>query len=190
MKIVPSALWLILISLLGSASESRASLLFNRDVRPLLAEACFHCHGPDPGTRKADLRLDTEAGLFSGESPTVVKGEPMKSELYLRLISEDEDEIMPPPEAHKTLNPEQIALVKSWIEQGAPWQAHWSLIPPVRPAVPEPKDKAWGKNAIDQFVLVELEKLGLQPAPQAEARALMSRDCLLHPKCLRVTGTI
>ncbi len=181
MKTAPNALLLVLLSLVAPATRSSASLMFNRDIRPLLAENCFHCHGPDPGTRKAGLRLDTEAGFFSakdGEKPTVIKGKPMESELYLRLITDDEDELMPPKESHKTLKPEQIAMVKSWIEQGAPWQPHWSLMPPVRPEVPVTEDKSWAKNAIDHFVKRELEKLGLQPAPQAEARALIRRVAL------------
>jgi hypothetical protein len=154
---------------------------FNQDIRPLLADACFHCHGPDPGTRKAGLRLDTEAGFFTakeGEQPTVIKGQPEKSSLYQRLLSTDEDEIMPPPESHKTLKPAQISMIKTWIEQGAPWQPHWSLIPAQKPAVPMVKDKAWSKTPLDSFVLSKLEAAGLKPAPEAEAHALVRRISL------------
>ena len=154
---------------------------FNRDVRPILAEACFHCHGPDPGTRKAGLRLDTEAGFFkadAGEKPPVVKGNPDASELYLRLVSPDTDEVMPPPEAHKDLKPAQIATVRKWIEEGAPWEAHWSLIAPVRPVVPSPGKLKWGRNEIDRFVLSRLEVAGLQPAAEASAPALIRRVAL------------
>ena len=158
-----------------------AGVEFNKDIRPILADACFHCHGPDPGTRKAGLRLDTEAGFFTakkGEEPTVIKGKPEASSLYQRLLSTDEDEIMPPPESHKELKPAQIAMIKAWIEQGAPWQPHWSLIPPQKPTVPAVKDKAWVKTPIDRFVLASLDKAGLKPAPEADAHALVRRISL------------
>ena len=158
-----------------------AGVEFNKDIRPILADACFHCHGPDPGTRKAGLRLDTEAGFFTakkGEEPTVIKGKPDASSLYQRLITTDEDEIMPPPESHKELKPAQIAMIKTWIEQGAPWQPHWSLIPPQKPAVPAVKDESWVKTPIDRFVLASLDKAGLKPAPEADARTLVRRISL------------
>ena len=151
---------------------------FNQDIRPILADACFHCHGPDPGTRKAGLRLDTEAGFFTakkGEEPTVIKGKPDASSLYQRLITKDEDEIMPPPESHKELKPAQIAMIKAWIEQGAPWQPHWSLITPEKPAVPTVKEESWVKTPIDRFVLASLDKAGLKPAPEADAHTLVRR---------------
>ena len=158
-----------------------AGVEFNKDIRPILADACFHCHGPDPGTRKAGLRLDTEAGFFTakkGEEPTVIKGKPDASSLYQRLLSTDEDEIMPPPESHKELKPAQIAMIKTWIEQGAPWQPHWSLIPPQKPAVPAVKDESWVKTPIDRFVLASLDKAGLKPAPEADAHTLVRRISL------------
>ncbi|MBK8038760.1 MAG: DUF1553 domain-containing protein [Verrucomicrobiaceae bacterium] len=158
-----------------------AGVEFNKDIRPILADACFHCHGPDPGTRKAGLRLDTEAGFFTakkGEEPTVIKGQPDKSSLYQRLISTDEDEIMPPPESHKELKPAQIAMIKQWITEGAPWQPHWSFIPPQKAALPAVKNEAWVKTPIDRFVLAELEKKGLAPAPEADARTLVRRIAL------------
>lgn len=165
-------------SLFG-ASNGRVA--FNQDIRPILADACFHCHGPDPGTRKAGLRLDTEAGFFTakeGEQPTVIKGQPEKSSLYQRLLSTDEDEIMPPPESHKELKPVEIAKIKQWIEEGAPWQPHWSLIKPERSPEPTVKDSAWVKNPVDRFVLSKLEAMGLKPAPEAEAHTLVRRIAL------------
>ena len=171
-----------LLALLALASPAAAQpVQFNQDIRPILADACFHCHGPDPGTRKAGLRLDTEAGFFTskdGEPPTVVKGQPDKSSLFQRLISTDEDEIMPPPESHKELKPEQIAKVKAWIEQGAPWQPHWALIPPQKPAAPAVKDESWIKTPIDRFVLAKLDAAGLKPAPEADAHTLVRRISL------------
>ena len=170
---------LFLLSL--TSVVSAAPVGFNKNIRPILADACFHCHGPDPGTRKAGLRLDTEAGFFTakeGETPTVIKGQPDQSSLYQRLLSKDEDEIMPPPEAHKELKPAQIALVKEWISQGAPWEAHWSLIPPRRAPEPQVKDASWVKNPVDRFILAKLESAGLKPAPQADAHALIRRVSL------------
>ncbi len=165
-------------SLMGAATKPVA---FNEDIRPILADACFHCHGPDPGTRKAGLRLDTEAGFFTakkGEQPTVIKGRPEASSLYQRLITQDEDEVMPPPESHKELKPAEVAKIKAWIEQGAPWQPHWSLIPPQKPALPAVKEASWVKTPIDRFVLASLEKAGLQPAPEADAHTLVRRMAL------------
>ncbi len=157
-----------------------AKVEFNRDIRPILAENCFACHGPDPGSRKAKLRLDTEAGFFAdrGEGPTIVKNKPLDSPLFKRLITKDEDEIMPPRESHKSLTPEQIAVIRRWIEQGAPWQSHWSLIKPERQAVPPIKNAKWPKNPIDRFVLARLEAAGLQPAPEADKHTLARRVAL------------
>ena len=120
-------------------AKAETKVAFNRDIRPILAEACFHCHGPDPGSRKAGLRLDREDGLFAkrDEGEVVVKGAPDKSLLYRRLITKDADEVMPPPDSHKELKPDQIAVVKRWIEQGAPWQPHWSFLKPERGVVPQ-----------------------------------------------------
>lgn len=173
----------LLLALLTASTASAAQPIgFNSDIRPLLADACFHCHGPDPGTRKAGLRLDTEAGFFTpgkeGESPTIVKGKPEASPLYQRLISTDEDEVMPPAESHKSLKPEQIALVKQWISEGAPWQPHWSLIAPQKAALPAVKDEGWVKTPVDRFILSKLDTLGLKPAAQADDRALIRRVAL------------
>jgi len=174
------------LPLLTAAAFAADAVEFNRDIRPVLADNCFHCHGPDPGTRKAGLRLDTEAGFFAPrqtkdgkqEPAPIIKGKPDQSSLYQRLLSKDEDEIMPPPETHKKLKPEQIAQIKSWIEQGAPWQPHWSLLPPVAVTPPPPKDAGWAKNPVDRFVLARLEKAGLTPAPEADARTLVRRLAL------------
>ena len=162
--------------LLGGQTQA-ATVEFNRDIRPILADVCFHCHGPDPGTRKASLRLDTEAGFFKereGKFP-VVKGHPEQSSLYQRLITKDEDDVMPPRKEHKDLKPAQIAKVKAWIEEGAPWQPHWSFINPSLPKLPTVKNAAWVRNPVDRFVLANLEKAGLQPAPEADRYTLARR---------------
>jgi len=171
--------FILSLLLLAMPSLTHAGISFNKDIRPILADACFHCHGPDPGTRKASLRLDTEAGFFDPASgPTVIKGQPEKSPLYQRLISKDPDEIMPPPESHKELKPSEIALLKSWIAEGAPWQPHWSFITPTRPALPAVKTDAWVRNPIDAFILASLESKQLSPAPEADPHTLIRRVAL------------
>ncbi len=165
----------------ATSSPAGGEVQFNRDIRPILAEACFHCHGPDPGTRKAGLRLDTEAGFFSASEeapPTVVKHEPAKSPMFERITSSDPDEVMPPPESHKNLTAEQKDLIKRWIEQGAKWQPHWSFIKPERPAQPAVKHEAWVRNPIDRFVLASLEAKGLTPNEEADRRTLARRVSL------------
>ena len=178
---------LALLPFLVSASFAASDQVqFNRDIRPIIADNCFHCHGPDPGSRKAGLRLDTEAGFFAArmnkdgkeEPATIIKGNPAKSSLFARISSTDQDEIMPPPKEHKTLKPDQIALIKHWIEQGAPWQPHWSLIAPTQPALPQVADAAWSKNPIDRFIGSKLAAAGLKPAPEADAHALIRRISL------------
>jgi mono/diheme cytochrome c family protein len=178
---------LALLPFLVSASfAAEEKIQFNRDIRPIIADNCFHCHGPDPAARKASLRLDTEAGFFAPrvtkdgkeEPPTIIKGQPNKSTLFQRIISKDEDEIMPPPKEHKTLKPDQVALVRRWIEQGAPWQPHWSLVAPQKAPLPVAADASWAKNPIDRFVAAKLATFGLKPAPEADANALIRRVSL------------
>ena len=166
------------IALAQPASERPVD--FNRDVRPILSENCFTCHGPDKNKRKADLRLDTKDGIFStpDEVPIVVPGKPGDSALLQRVSTNDKEEVMPPSKTGKTLKPEQIALIKRWIEQGAEWKGHWSYIPPARPTAPaEPPGGAGGfvRNEIDRFVLAGLKDAGLQPSPEADRVTLLRR---------------
>ncbi len=172
---------LLLAASLGAAEVVPEKIVFNRDIRPILADKCFHCHGPDPGTRKAGLRLDTEAGFFvpaeSGDAP-VVKGDAAKSPLYQRLITQDKDDHMPPPESHKELKEHEIALLKAWIAQGAPWQPHWSLVAPQAVPLPRTSDDAWAKQPIDRFIRAKLDAVGLKPAPEADAATLIRRVSL------------
>ncbi|WP_207910684.1 DUF1553 domain-containing protein [Chthoniobacter flavus] len=164
----------------GRIQAADAPMRFNRDIRPILAENCFACHGPDPIARKASLRLDQVEGFFGKRKggPVVIKGWPEKSPLYRRLSSKDEDEVMPPPESHHELTPQQIALFRKWIAQGAPWQPHWSFIKPERPPLPLTKDTSWARNPIDRFVQAKLESHGLAPAREADPRALVRRVSL------------
>ena len=143
---------------------------FNRDVRPILSDACFHCHGPDKSKRKADLRLDTPAGKAA-----IVAGKPAESELIRRITSHDKDEVMPPPSSGRTLTAAQKDTLKKWVEQGAAWEAHWAFVVPKRSELPPVKDGAWAKDPIDRFVLARLEKAGLKPSPAAPKHTLIRR---------------
>ncbi|MEK0450344.1 MAG: hypothetical protein RL088_2612 [Verrucomicrobiota bacterium] len=168
-SLIPCAV--LLLPAVSIAAGDR--VVFNRDVRPILGEYCYHCHGPDPGTRKEGIRFDREDGFFSdrdGSGPTVIKGQPDKSPLYTRIISIDPDEIMPPPKEHKTMKPAEIAVIKKWIEQGAEWQPHWAFIAPSKPPVPQ-----GAPHPVDAFVRERLDAAGLKPSPQADKRTLARR---------------
>jgi len=153
---------------------------FNRDIRPILSDHCFNCHGPDEADRQAELRLDLKEGAFAdrGGYQIIVPGSPADSELYKRITDADADQRMPPADAERQLNQRQIALLGRWIEQGAKWQKHWSLLPPARPDLPEVRQKAWTRNAIDHFVLARLEKDGISPSPPADRARLLRRVTL------------
>ena len=128
---------------LGSAEVKAEPVRFNRDIRPILAENCFLCHGPDPGVRKAGLRLDRESDATSPRegSAAIVPGDPAASLVIRRIRSQDPSEVMPPPESKKKLDPAAMALLERWIAQGAPYEPHWAFVPPRRPEVPEVKFK-------------------------------------------------
>ncbi len=149
---------------------------FNRDIRPILSENCFQCHGPDKNQRKADLRLDLEKGAFAdlGGYRALEPGKPTKSALFQRITAKEAHEQMPPRKTGKKLTPRQLALVKRWIEQGAKWQKHWSLIPPTRPKMPR-VEGARLANPIDAFIVRRLRRMNLQQSPRASARTLIRR---------------
>jgi hypothetical protein len=153
---------------------------FNRDIRPILSDSCFQCHGPDKRNRKAALRLDTEAGAFAdrGGYRAIAPGDPAKSELLRRVLHEEESKRMPPRSTGPRLKPEQVALLTRWVEQGAKWQKHWSLLPPRRPDLPAVNDRLWPRNPIDHFILARLEREGLRPSPEADAVTLLRRVTL------------
>jgi hypothetical protein len=158
------------------AEEDR--VLFNRDIRPILSENCFACHGPDAKNRKGKLRLDTREGALQprkDRAAAVVPGKSAESELVLRVVATDRAELMPPPETGKKLTPQQITLLKKWIDQGAEWQGHWALIKPERPRLPVVKDEAFVRNPIDRFILARLEKEGLKPSGPADRITLLRR---------------
>jgi hypothetical protein len=153
------------------------AISFNRDIRPILSNNCFQCHGPDKKERKADLRLDTEEGMFAdlGGHAAVVRGKPQDSELIRRVTGSAKGASMPPKKSGKKLTPHEIDLLTRWVKQGAPYSRHWSYIKPVRPALPAVKDVSWPKNPIDHFLLARLEREGLKPAPDADRYALIRR---------------
>lgn len=160
-----------------SASEC-AEVRFNRDVRPILSDNCFACHGPDEKQRKAKLRLDgRDEALKPAESgdAAIVPGRPEQSALVRRIESTDGDEMMPPPKSHKQLTALQKELLKRWIAEGAKYETHWAFAPIERPALPAVKNKAWPRNAIDYFILERLEQAQLAPASPASGEALLRR---------------
>ncbi|HYG77071.1 MAG TPA: PSD1 and planctomycete cytochrome C domain-containing protein [Planctomycetota bacterium] len=175
--------WTAAAALASSPKDSAPipeTIQFNRDVRPILSENCFNCHGPDKNSRKAKLRLDTYEGAttdLDGNIP-VVPGKLEKSELYKRVISKDPEEVMPPPKSEHKLSPRQIGILKKWIEQGAKWEKHWAFIAPVQPPVPKPGFAGWTKNPIDAFLAARLEQEGLKPSPEAPKHTLIRRATL------------
>lgn len=157
---------------------------FNRDIRPIFSDVCFACHGPDKQQRKADLRLDNEAGAMTPRDgkPILVSGLSDQSELYRRVSSTDPDLRMPPPDHTRQLTARQVALIRRWIDQGASWQAHWSLLPPQRPLSPAFDDDSqkarWIRNPIDAFVMARLTQEGLSPSAEADRPTLIRRASL------------
>lgn len=165
------------LTLGASAGEKVA---FNRDVRPILSDNCFACHGPDSGQRKGKLRLDQRhAALTGGESgPALVPGKPDESEVMKRIVSTDRDEVMPPPKAHKQVTAAQREILRRWITEGAEYELHWAYLPPKRPAAPAVKNGGWVRNEVDRFVLARLEQEGLTPSPEADKPTLIRRATL------------
>jgi hypothetical protein len=161
----------------NSAPAKPGKLEYNRDVRPILAENCFSCHGPDSASRKAKLRLDDRQVAI--ERGSIVAGKSKESSMIERILLPDSDElVMPPVKSHKKLKPEQKEILKRWIDEGAEYQSHWSFITPKRPALPTFDDapgKAWAKNPIDALILAKMREQGFAPAPEADRRTLARR---------------
>jgi len=160
-----------LLALAGSVCAAEPKVEFNRDVRPILSDTCFACHGPDKAKRKGDLRLD----VADEGKKVVVPGKPEQSELFKRITSHDESERMPPSKAGRQLAKGQIEVLKRWIEQGAEWQPHWAFVAPKVPPLPQVKDSKWPRNGIDHFVLARLQAEGLLPSAEAEKITLIRR---------------
>jgi len=161
-----SVLW---VSSVLPAAEAPipAKIEFNRDVRPILSDNCFYCHGPDKNHREADLRLDLRVEAITAKA--IIPGKTSDSELIARIVTDDEDDLMPPPDSHKKLTERQKAILKKWIEQGAAYQQHWAYEKPVKAKIPA------GVNPIDHLVQKRLSEIGLKPSPKADARTLVRR---------------
>ena len=161
----------LLMGAVAHADDTVDTIDYNHDIRPILSENCYHCHGPDGEARKGDLRLDVEADAMAALSP----GNSGDSEVWHRVSTADRDELMPPPKSKRRLDAKQKDLLKRWIESGAKYADHWTYVAPQRPAIPENAQGDWAKNAIDHFVLARLKKLGLQPSAAADRATLIRR---------------
>jgi mono/diheme cytochrome c family protein len=170
----------VLVALQPAPASEAPRVEFNREIRPILADNCYACHGPDRNQRKAELRLDMQEDLARvvGNIEAVRAGRLEESELLRRVLSEDPQQRMPPPESQKQLTPAQIELLRRWIEQGAAWQGHWAYLPITRPAIPPVADPQLVYNPIDAFVLAALAQQGLSPAPEADRATLARRASL------------
>jgi hypothetical protein len=166
----------LVFGLLAAECRADGKLDYNRDVRPILSDKCFACHGPDTSKVKGKLRLDVrDSALKRG---ALVPGKPEESELARRIGASSRDEIMPPPSSNKHLTEAEKHTLKRWIAEGAEYQAHWAFTPPRRPSLPALKNAAWPRNPIDQFLLARLENAGLPPAAEASRSALLRRVTL------------
>ena len=165
-----------IVLLLGPAPHSQAEerISYARQILPILSENCFFCHGPDKDNRKADLRLDVREDAIAAAAWD--PRNPADSEALIRILSTDPDEVMPPPESHRTLTSGQRDLLRRWIEQGAEYEPHWAFVtPPQEIPVPETEDPAWAAGPIDAFILARLEKEGLRPSPPASPERWLRR---------------
>ncbi|MEW4530712.1 PSD1 and planctomycete cytochrome C domain-containing protein [Maioricimonas sp. JC845] len=171
-RLLPTLLLVLLSGRLAAAD----SIEFNRDIRPILSDRCFACHGPDAGTREADLRLDIRDAAIADRDGyrAIAPGDADASEVVARITSSDDDR-MPPPDHAKPLTEDEQQLLIRWIEQGAEYQDHWSLVPLSRPDVPEVAGSEWVRTPIDAFILQDIERAGLTPSPPADPRTLVRR---------------
>jgi hypothetical protein len=184
----------VLVAVAGLATARGQTVEFNRDIRPILSDVCYKCHGPDKARRKADLRFDLEASAKAklDDHFAIVPGDPDGSELIRRITTDDREDRMPPEKEGRQLTPGQVELLRRWIEQGAKWEAHWSFIAPKRPAVPTIADcglrfadfpagvrpEDWSANPIDGFILKKMTASGLKPSPEATPEQLVRRMTL------------
>ena len=151
---------------------------FDREIRPILSDTCFSCHGPDEKARLSSLRLDTKEGAFAdrgGGQQVIVPGNSAGSKLYQKISSQDPAVRMPPVWSGRSLTPRQIELIRRWIDEGAKWETHWAYVTPRRPPLPGVKHGSWPKNPIDYFILARLERADLKPSPEADRATLIRR---------------
>src|SRR4051812_49333541 len=140
----------------GRASAADEKIGYNQHIRSILSDNCFYCHGPDKNHRESKLRLDVRAAALEGGKsgdPAIVPGKPTESEMIKRILTDDKDDLMPPPDSHKVLTAAQKELIRKWVAQGAEYEAHWAYMPIKRPTPPKVKDAAWARNEIDAFIL-------------------------------------
>ena len=166
---------------LTAGNVAAAEVDFGREIRPLLSDQCFACHGPDEKARKAGLRLDlreTALQPLRHGRVAIVPGDPDRSTLIQRIYTDDEDDVMPPPSSHKQLSAGQKDALRRWIAAGAPWPEHWAFVPPERPTPPPVQDEDWPRNDVDRFVLKQLEQQQLAPSPRAPKTTLIRRASL------------
>ncbi|CAN5887522.1 DUF1553 domain-containing protein [soil metagenome] len=169
-------LFLLTFLLACAVALPAAEISFSHDIRPILSENCFYCHGQDPNKRKGELRLDVRDEALKKEA--FVPGKADESELIKRILTEEADDLMPPAKSNRKLTPQQKDLLKQWIKEGAKYEKHWTFTTPVRPELPAVKKTDWTRNSIDSFVLAKLEEKGLQPSPEADRATLIRRVTL------------
>lgn len=172
-----ATVWLFATTSSFVAAADPHPLAFNRDIRPILSENCFHCHGQDPAKREGKLRLDERESAIRprDDIAAIVPGKPDESEMIRRLASTDPTEQMPPPDSHKRVTPAQLDLLRRWIAQGAPYQKHWAFEAPERAPLPEVKSARWSRGPLDRFVLARLERDGLAPSAEATPETWLRR---------------
>ena len=194
--------WVGVIACVGLSALPSAAVVaqqrvdFQRDIRPILSDNCFQCHGPDQSTRQANLRLDLQHDAVAPRrnGAPIVPGKPEQSLLYSRIAEENPARRMPPLSTHRTLTADQRSIIKLWIEQGAGWKEHWAFVAPVRAVPPLVKDQKWARTSPDRFILAKIEEAGLAPNPEADRRALIRRVSLdltgLPPKPEEVSAFV
>jgi hypothetical protein len=168
---------LAIVLIMPAVATTQKRIDFQRDIRPILSDNCFQCHGPDQSTRKANLRLDIQSEAMAGRrnGAPIVPRNPDQSLLYKKITEENPARRMPPPSTHKTLTDAQKQSIRTWIQQGAEWKQHWAFVAPVRPAVPSVSDRSWPRTAIDRFILSKLDASALRPNLEADRHALIRR---------------
>ncbi len=173
---------LLPVALVYAAVPGGAAVDFQADVRPILSDRCYTCHGPDEATRMSPLRLDTEEGAFAPLARggfAIVRGRPDQSELVRRIESDDKSRRMPPGAlGHAPLSPDQIETLRSWVTEGAPWSRHWAFEPPRKPGDASARSDSWTRNPVDRFVLARLREEGMEPAGEADRATLLRRASL------------
>ncbi len=159
--------------LVSPAMAEPPGLDFNRDIRPILSENCFYCHGQDANKRQGDLRLDLREEAL--KSQAIVPGDVAASELIRRIRTDNHDELMPPPKSNRRLTDQQKQTLERWVSEGADYLSHWAFVPPVKPPAPAVKQADWGRSPIDRFILAKLEADGLTPSPETDRATLIKR---------------